>query len=63
MVFLPIFWRNRELGGSLRYEGKSLGCGVGSVGPMQLGAWPGGCWLPWWAAPYFVLVVGVLLVM
>ena len=30
-------------------------CGVVSSGPVQLGAWPGGSWLPRWAAPLVVV--------
>ena len=32
--------------------------------PMQLGAWPGGSWLPWWAAPlsfFFLIAFGMRL--
>ena len=36
---------------------KSLVCGGWFFRPVHLGAWPGGSWLPWRAAPLCCVVV------
>ena len=35
---------------------------VVASGPVHLGAWPGGSWLPWRAVPFFFFFAAVLFV-